>query len=147
MTTQKNPYSAPVAKDREENKSSSVAGVLTNGLPGRIGIRVVLRFFGFLALMSLLLFAYQSTYVDQFGGSYFRTNPMWVISHLVRGVGMTILSWQLFCYVRLIRNIATASDLQMFARRHAILWNWGAIVLVAIAGYSTVFAILMTMTS
>ncbi len=111
---------------------------LHEGLPGRSGLWMILCLFSIVSLLSFIGFVYQFNFILPTGEMYVRTQPMWVFSHLVRGVGLAILSWQLFCYVNVIKKLTTLEDLQQIARRHASLWTWAAIVLLTLVGYSIV---------
>jgi hypothetical protein len=89
MTDKSNPYSSP-------DTPSNTLPELHNGLPGRLGVFVVGGFFSLVALGSLVAFCFQLRSLLPGGPSYFQAEPMWVFAHLVRGVGLSILSWQLF---------------------------------------------------
>jgi hypothetical protein len=129
MTDESNPYSPPVTP-------SNAMPELRNGLPGRLGVCAVGGIFSLIALQSLVTFVLQLRFLLPGGPSYVQAEPMWVFAHLVRGVGLSILTWQLFRYATVIGRIATKDDLRTVARRHAALWNWGAFVLFAIMAYS-----------
>lgn len=129
MTDGSNPYSSP-------NTRGNTTFEFRNGLPGRLGVLAVGGLFSLIALLSLVVFVYQLRFLLPGGPSFVQAQPMWVFSHLVRGVGLSILSWQLFRYAAVIGRISTEEDLRAVARRHAALWNWGALVLLAIMAYS-----------
>ena len=129
MTDESNPYSSPDAP-------SNTTFEFHNGLPGRLGVFAIGGLFSLIALQSLVTFVYQLRFLLPGGPSFVPAQPMWVFSHLVRGIGLSILSWQLFRYAAVIGRISTEEDLRAVARRHAALWNWGALVLFAIMAYS-----------
>lgn len=136
MTTDPNPYSSPDASHETSFSSDALIG-LPDGLPGRFGVGLIGGVFSIVALFSLGAFAFQLQYILPTGQSFVRTEPMWVFAHLIRGVGLSIVSWQLLRYCAVIGKISTRDDLLIVAQRHAALWNWGAIVLLSLAAYST----------
>ena len=136
MTTEPNPYSSPEVSHETSFSSDTMIG-LPHGLPGRLGVGLLGGVFGIVALFSLGTFVFQLQYILPTGESFVRAQPMWVFAHLIRGVGLSIVSWQLFRYCAVIGKISTRDDLLIVAQRHGALWNWSEIVILSIVAYST----------
>jgi hypothetical protein len=143
-----NPYQAP----GEEFSGDAFETTGEDSLPaafrkrigrGRWAILVIALAFALVAALSYCMFAYQAMYLLSNDEFFVISSPLWVLAHLLRGVALTVLAWQLWQYSRSIRAIVRRGDeaVEAFLDRHAMLWTWGAAALAVLVGYSVLTSV------
>jgi amino acid transporter len=104
----------------------------------RWAVLLLCAIFGFVAIFSLCGFAFQALYRYPTGEWFFPNNRLWVLSHLVRGVCLSLLCAKLLRYAAAINRFAAApeKDLSELGQEHASLWQTAAWTLGIIFCYS-----------
>jgi hypothetical protein len=105
--------------------------------PGGCAILFVAAIVGLISLMSLGCFLFQATYRLPSGEAFMAVEPGWVIGHLIRGLGLAFVTWQLLAYYRALKRGALAGP--GFLARHASLWNTIAIALGLMLAYALLY--------
>jgi hypothetical protein len=144
MDTEPNPYQSPSDDASKVSEEAHLPNSLA--LPeefrrrivrGRGAVVAIALVFGVIAVLSFCAFVYQATYRGPAGEWFVLHNPLWVLGHLFRALGLTILASQLWQYSVSLKEISEVddSDVDQFLNRHTSLWIWGAGILFLLIGY------------
>jgi hypothetical protein len=89
------------------------------------------------ALLSIACFIYQFFYRLAYGDHYVGTPIQWpaVLGHLIRGVGLLLVSWRLVQYIRSTEPRTNEFD-ATFLVRHRVFWKTFASVLLLLMAYA-----------
>lgn len=125
-----NPYQSPA--DDQPDPDTPALGDEGNLLArSRLPMLFAAVFTGIVALLSLVAFVYQSRLQLPSGEWYALSQPLWVVGHLIRGLGFGWLTCQLLKLAYAIRCVVVGKDAArtFFAKSHLALWRTIAVII------------------
>lgn len=137
-----NPYQAPVEAHGQPNAKARSDSHANQYLGGRLSIIFVAFIFGAVSAFSLFGFLYDLTMnYPETDRPVIAVAPIWMLGHVLRGLGLGVLTWFMWKYQLTIRKCRspTAEGAQQLIVVHNKMWKTGALVLGALVVYAFVY--------
>lgn len=145
-----NPYKAPLerlgqpsAAADSANQSQAISpSHPTRFLGGRLSIIFVAVVFGTVSVFSLVGFVFNL--MSNYPGTdrpVIVVDPLWMLGHVIRGIGLGMLTYFLFRYRSAIKKCCDlgGEDVERLIATHDTLWKTGALVLGVLVVYALVY--------
>jgi hypothetical protein len=145
-----NPYKAPLESPGQPSAAadSANAGKGPNSnhqrrcFSGRLSIMFVAFVFGTVSVFSLAGFVFNL--LSNYPGTdrpVIAVDPLWMLGHVIRGIGLGILTCVLIRYQSAIKKCRATSgeDAERLIATHDTLWKTGSLVLGALVIYALVY--------